>query len=122
MSAAEESSQIRSGLTDQLPDKDPQETSEWIESLDGLIEERGTERAQYIMRSLMQRASAQAVALVMLLDAAALAPGEPVDGTRVAHALIAAAVTVVVHLLAGRRTLVSIASGTLDYVLLVNLA
>ena len=63
MSAAEESSQIRSGLTDQLPDKDPQETSEWIESLDGLIEERGTERAQYIMRSLMQRASAQSVAL-----------------------------------------------------------
>lgn len=33
------------------------------------------------------------LALVMLLDAAALAPGEPVDGTRVAHALIAAAVT-----------------------------
>lgn len=44
------------------------------------------------------------------------------DGTRVAHALIAAAVTVVVHLLAGRRTLVSIAAGTLAYVLLVNLA
>ena len=63
MSAAEESSQIRSGLTDQLPDKDPQETSEWIESLDGLIEERGTERAQYIMRSLMQRAHRHAVAL-----------------------------------------------------------
>ena len=59
---------------------------------------------------------------VMLLDAAALAPGEPVDGARVAHALIAAAVTVVVHLLAGRRTLVSIAAGTLAYVLLVNLA
>ena len=54
--------------------------------------------------------------------AAALAPGEPVDGTRVAHALFAAAVTVVVHLLAGRRTLVSIAAGTLAYVLLVNLA
>ena len=62
------------------------------------------------------------LALVMLLDAAALAPGEPVDGTRVAHALFAAAVTVVVHLLAGRRTLVSIAAGTLAYVLLVNLA
>ena len=44
------------------------------------------------------------------------------DGARVAHALIAAAVTVVVHLLAGRRTLVSIAAGTLAYVLLVNLA
>ena len=35
---------------------------------------------------------------------------------------LGAAVTVVVHLLAGRRTLVSIAAGTLAYVLLVNLA
>ena len=49
MSAAEESSQILSGLTQQFPDKDPQETAEWIESLDGLIEERGTERAQFIL-------------------------------------------------------------------------
>lgn len=62
------------------------------------------------------------LALVMLLDAAALAPGAPVDGTRVLHALVAAAVTVTVHLLAGRRTLLSIAAGTLTYVLLVNLA
>lgn len=62
------------------------------------------------------------LALVMLLDAAALAPGAPVDGTRVLHALVAAAVTVAVHLLAGRRTLLSIAAGTLTYVLLVNLA
>lgn len=58
MSAAEESSQIVSGLTSQIPDKDPQETAEWIESFDGLVDERGTERAQYIMRTLMQRAGA----------------------------------------------------------------
>lgn len=61
------------------------------------------------------------LALVMLLDAAALAPGTPVEAMRVGHALLAAAVTVAVHLLAGRRTLVSIAAGTLAYVLLVNL-
>ena len=50
------------------------------------------------------------LALVMLLDAAALAPGEPVDGTRVAHALFAAAVTSPWLLLrAGRRAFLVIA-------------
>lgn len=62
------------------------------------------------------------LAVVMLLDAAALAPDAPVDPRRVAHALTAAVVTVAVHLLGGRRTLLSIAAGTLAYVLLVNLA
>lgn len=38
------------------------------------------------------------------------------------HALIASAVTVVVHLLGGRRTLLSVGAGTLAFVLLVNFA
>lgn len=47
--------------------------------------------------------------------------------TLVAHAgtawqaLVAAAVTIVVHLFGGRRTLLSVGAGTLTYVLLVNL-
>lgn len=36
------------------------------------------------------------------------------------HALIASAVTVAVHLLGGRRTLLSVGAGTLAFVLLVN--
>lgn len=36
-------------------------------------------------------------------------------------ALIAAAVTVAVHLLAGRRTLLSVGAGTVTFVVLVNL-
>lgn len=36
-------------------------------------------------------------------------------------ALVAAAVTVCVHLFAGRRVLLSVAAGTVTYVLLVNL-
>ncbi|WP_035774985.1 hypothetical protein, partial [Arthrobacter sp. H5] len=44
------------GLTSGKSDVDPGETAEWVESLDGLIRERGTERAQFIMRSLLQRA------------------------------------------------------------------
>ena len=59
MSVGEETSHILSGLTNQLPDRDPEETSEWIESLDALIESQGTERAQYIMRSLLQRAGSR---------------------------------------------------------------
>ncbi|WP_138443450.1 pyruvate dehydrogenase (acetyl-transferring), homodimeric type [Sinomonas susongensis] len=66
MSVGEETSHILSGLTNQLPDRDPEETAEWIESLDALIEEHGTERAQYIMRSLLQRAGAQSVGVPMV--------------------------------------------------------
>ncbi len=40
---------------------------------------------------------------------------------RLWQASLAAAVTVAVHLLGGRRTLVSVGAGTLTYILLVNL-
>ncbi|MGO4472210.1 hypothetical protein AB4Y95_09800, partial [Arthrobacter sp. M-10] len=45
VAAGEETSHILSGLTSQLPDRDPEETAEWVESLDALIREQGTERA-----------------------------------------------------------------------------
>jgi pyruvate dehydrogenase E1 component len=66
VAAGEETSHILSGLTAQLPDRDPEETAEWIESLDALIAEQGTERAQYIMRSLLQRAGARSVGVPMV--------------------------------------------------------
>lgn len=44
-----------------------------------------------------------------------------INWTTAAHAALAAAVTVAVHLLCGRRTLLSIGLGTLTFVLLVNL-
>ena len=66
MSTAEESYDIRSGLTDHAPDKDPEETSEWIESFDSLVDIAGTERAEYIMRQLLQRASTRSVAVPMV--------------------------------------------------------
>ncbi|CAN7397996.1 pyruvate dehydrogenase (acetyl-transferring), homodimeric type [Arthrobacter sp. LjRoot78] len=66
VAAGEDTSHILSGLTNQLPDRDPEETAEWIESLDTLIREQGTERAQYIMRSLLQRAGAQSVGVPMV--------------------------------------------------------
>ncbi|GAB14120.1 pyruvate dehydrogenase E1 component, partial [Arthrobacter globiformis NBRC 12137] len=66
VAAGEDTSHILSGLTNQLPDRDPEETAEWVESLDALIREQGTERAQYIMRSLLQRAGAQSVGVPMV--------------------------------------------------------
>jgi pyruvate dehydrogenase E1 component len=47
---------ISDGLPSQLPDIDPQETSEWVESLDGVIDEGGAKRARYVMLRLLERA------------------------------------------------------------------
>ncbi|RAJ65400.1 pyruvate dehydrogenase E1 component [Streptomyces sp. Amel2xB2] len=42
---------------DQLQDRDPQETAEWRESLDAVIENAGPERAAYLMRRVLEHAS-----------------------------------------------------------------
>jgi pyruvate dehydrogenase E1 component len=47
---------ISDGLPSQLPDIDPEETTEWVESLDGVIDERGAKRARYVMLRLLERA------------------------------------------------------------------
>ena len=47
---------ISDGLPSQLPDIDPEETSEWVESLDGVIDSRGAKRARYVMLRLLERA------------------------------------------------------------------
>ncbi len=47
---------IHEGLPTQLPDTDPDETEEWLESLDTLIEEKGRPRARYVMLKLLERA------------------------------------------------------------------
>ena len=40
----------------QLPDVDPDETQEWIESLDALVEQAGPERARFVLYKLLKRA------------------------------------------------------------------
>jgi pyruvate dehydrogenase E1 component len=47
---------ISDGLPSQLLDIDPDETNEWVESLDGVVDERGAKRARYIMLRLLERA------------------------------------------------------------------
>jgi len=40
----------------QLPDQDPVETEEWVESLDSVVERAGPERARFILYRLLKRA------------------------------------------------------------------
>ncbi|MEI2810846.1 MAG: pyruvate dehydrogenase (acetyl-transferring), homodimeric type [Nocardioides sp.] len=40
----------------QLPDIDPDETHEWLESLTALVDERGRDRARYVLLRLLERA------------------------------------------------------------------
>ncbi|HEY7053320.1 MAG TPA: hypothetical protein VH496_14475, partial [Mycobacterium sp.] len=40
---------IREGVASYLPDIDPEETSEWLESFDSLLERSGQARARYLM-------------------------------------------------------------------------
>ena len=51
-----QSSPLVDGLLVQIPDNDPEETSEWIESLDDLIEERGANRTRYVMLAMLNAA------------------------------------------------------------------
>ncbi|HVJ96971.1 MAG TPA: pyruvate dehydrogenase (acetyl-transferring), homodimeric type [Acidimicrobiia bacterium] len=44
------------GSIHQLPDVDPQETAEWLESLDAVIDAKGKARAHYVLARLMERA------------------------------------------------------------------
>ena len=58
---------IRDGVASYLRDSDPDETQEWMDSLDGLLSDAGPDRARYLMLRLLERASAQRVALPPLL-------------------------------------------------------
>ena len=57
---------ITDGLPSQLPDTDPAETAEWIESLDAVVNEQGRGRARYLLLRLLARARQQAVGVPSL--------------------------------------------------------
>lgn len=60
---------------------------------------------------------------ILAILAAATFRGSALSGAgHLGYAMIAAAVTVIVHLCCGRRTLLSVGAGTLAFVALVNLA
>ncbi|MBW1599021.1 pyruvate dehydrogenase (acetyl-transferring), homodimeric type [Streptomyces sp. JJ38] len=62
-SASDRNPIIIGGLPSQVPDFDPEETREWLDSLDAAVDERGRERARYLMLRLIERARARRVAV-----------------------------------------------------------
>ncbi len=52
---------ISDGLPTQLPDIDPDETREWMDSFDTVVRTRGRGRARYVMLRLLERAREQQV-------------------------------------------------------------
>src|SRR5512140_3537151 len=57
---------ISDGLPTQLPDIDPDETREWVESFDSVVRTRGRARARYVMLKLLERASERQVGVPAL--------------------------------------------------------
>jgi len=57
---------IHEGLPTQLPDIDPDETNEWIDSFDQMLDDRGRERARYVMLRLLERAREKQVGVPAL--------------------------------------------------------
>src|SRR5699024_8330387 len=56
-----ESGPILDGLVSQVPDIDQEETAEWLESLEGVIQERGGLRARYVLTKIFRYARKQPV-------------------------------------------------------------
>ena len=66
MARSEGAGPILNGLPSQLPDIDPDETAEWLASLDGAVEDRGRQRARYLMLAMLQRARERGVGVPSL--------------------------------------------------------
>ncbi|MDQ1403175.1 MAG: pyruvate dehydrogenase component [Actinomycetota bacterium] len=52
---------IFDGFSHQLPDTDPEETGEWLQSFDEIVETNGRSRASYLLMKLLERAREQQV-------------------------------------------------------------
>jgi pyruvate dehydrogenase E1 component len=63
---SERFSVITDGLPSQVPDVDPEETQEWLASLDAAIDAGGRRRARYLMLKLLERAREKQVGVPAL--------------------------------------------------------
>jgi pyruvate dehydrogenase E1 component len=66
VSSSDRQSIITDGLPSQLPDIDPEETGEWLDSLDAVIQSQGRQRARFLMLKLLERARANHVGVPAL--------------------------------------------------------
>ncbi|WP_151526596.1 pyruvate dehydrogenase (acetyl-transferring), homodimeric type [Serinicoccus kebangsaanensis] len=58
---------ILNGLPTQVPDTDPEETQEWLDSLDAAIDSGGRQRARYLMLRMLERARDSQVGIPSLV-------------------------------------------------------
>jgi pyruvate dehydrogenase E1 component len=49
------------GISHQVPDTDPAETTEWLDSFDAVVDARGRSRARYLLMKLLERARTKQV-------------------------------------------------------------
>ncbi|GGM63854.1 pyruvate dehydrogenase E1 component [Longimycelium tulufanense] len=59
---------IRDGMAAHLPDIDPEETAEWLESFDAMVKASGQQRARYLMLRLLERARERRVGVPSLVS------------------------------------------------------
>src|SRR3954447_11447052 len=64
--AGQPRSVIVSGLPSQLIDTDPDETQEWVDSLDAVVDNAGRGRARYLMLRMLERSREQQVGVPSL--------------------------------------------------------
>ena len=57
---------ITDGRPSQLPDTDPDETQEWLDSLDAVVDHAGRGRARYLMLRMLERSREQQVGVPAL--------------------------------------------------------
>ena len=70
------------GFVHQLPDIDPTETSEWLDSLDAVVGGRGRARARYLLARLMERRPTKVAAVALANKIARMAWAIMVRGER----------------------------------------
>ena len=66
MTSRDDVGPILNGIPTHLPDIDPAETQEWLDSLDAVIDGPGRMRARYLMLRLLERARAMQVGVPSL--------------------------------------------------------
>ena len=71
-------------------DTDPQETREWLEALDAVIDSVGPERATFVLKHLLQHARTRRVPLPQVLNTPylntiSLADQPPMNSSRYGH-------------------------------------
>src|SRR5919206_3912042 len=59
---------IFDGFAQQLPDIDPAETAEWVDSLDSVIDSRGKGRARFLLMKLLERSRELQVGLPAMVS------------------------------------------------------